>query len=345
MGLKTTDAMREHFKVGLGANADGRTPVIISLVIPVFNEEEAIPSFIRRVRAISNACANGLGRAVQFEYVFVNDGSEDSTLDVLVQQQAINNCISIVNLSRNFGKEAALTAGLDYASGDVVIPIDVDLQDPPELIPEMLVAWSQGNEVVLAKRISRIDESWLKRNTAELFYKFHNLISRTKIPENVGDFRLMDRRVVNALKQLPENRRFMKGLFAWVGFRTATVEYNRPVRTQGHTKFSGWSLWRLAMEGITNFSSALLAVWLYTGFAVAAASFVMAIVITTQKILWGIPIVGYALLTTSVFFLGGIQLIGIGILGEYIGRIFSEVKRRPVYLVKDIYMGSSDEAD
>jgi glycosyltransferase involved in cell wall biosynthesis len=243
-------------------------------------------------------------------------------------------------LSRNFGKEAALTAGIDAARGDAVIPIDADLQDSPELIVRLVEEWKRGFEVVLAKRADRRADSFAKRLTALLFYKVHNSISEPVIPENVGDFRLMDRKVVDAIKQLPERRRFMKGIFAWVGFRSTTIEYVRDPRIAGASRFSAWKLWNLALEGITSFSTAPLRIWTYLGLAVASLAFVYAGFIVMRTVIHGIDVPGYASLLAITLFLGGIQLIGLGVLGEYLGRVYSEAKQRPIYIVRDSYEAS-----
>jgi len=245
--------------------------------------------------------------------------------------------IVVLNLSRNFGKEAALTCGIDYAGGKAVIPIDVDLQDPPELITEMLKLWHQGFDVVLAQRVDRSADHVMKRKTAEWFYLLHNAISDSPIPPNVGDFRLMDRKVVEALKALPERRRFMKGLFAWVGFRQAVIPYSREARQAGMSKFSGWHLWNFALEGITSFSTAPLRIWTYLGLCIALVAFAYGTFIVGRVLLLGRDMPGYASLITVILFLGGVQLIGLGVLGEYLGRIYLETKGRPVYIVRDHY--------
>jgi glycosyltransferase involved in cell wall biosynthesis len=309
----------------------------ISLACPFFNEEAAVPLFFSRVIPVLESIG------LPFEIVCVNDGSSDGTLKQLLDAQGTDRRIIVVDLSRNFGKEAALTAAIDHARGDAVIPIDADLQDPPELIPLLVKKWEQGYEVVLAQRSNRENDHLLKRLTAEWFYQFHNLIADTSIPVNVGDFRLIDRKVVDTLKALPERRRFMKGLFAWVGFRTAAVEYVRDARTTGTTKFSGWRLWNLALEGITSFSTVPLRLWTYIGCAVAVISFSYGAFIVARTVALGIDVPGYASLLTVVLFLGGVQLIGIGILGEYLGRIYSEAKRRPVYIVREVH-GATDES-
>ena len=245
--------------------------------------------------------------------------------------------IRIINFSRNFGKEAALTAGLDKARGEAAIPIDVDLQDPPELIKELVARWREGYDVVLAKRADRTSDSFAKRVSADLFYKLNGKISNVDIPNNVGDFRLMSKRVVEALNQLPENQRFMKGLFAWVGFKTVVIEYVREKREAGQSSFNGWKLWNFALDGITSFSTLPLRIWLYIGALVSFLSFLYGSFIILKTLIFGVDLPGYASLAVIMLFLGGIQLIGIGILGEYIGRIYSESKRRPSYIIEGEY--------
>ncbi len=306
--------------------------ITLSLVIPVFNESETVSLFLERVKQVFENVT-----WIDLEILFVNDGSSDGTLERLIELQQENSQVRIVDLSRNFGKEAALTAGLKVASGLVVVPIDVDLQDPPELILQMLEQWQEGFDVVLGKRINRDSDSWAKRMSAIWFYRIHNKISDPKIPENVGDFRLMDRAVVDALNELPESRRFMKGLYAWVGFRTATVDYTRPERVAGTTKFNGWRLWNFALEGLTSFSTDPLRIWTYLGGVVAIISFFFAIFMILKVLVSGIDVPGYASVVVAVTFLGGLQLIGIGIIGEYLGRAYIETKRRPIYLVRRIY--------
>ena len=307
-------------------------PVELSLVVPVFNEAKAVDFFMAKVSEVFSSCAT-----VRLELVFVNDGSTDDTLERLLQHQKKDSRVVIVDLSRNFGKEAALTAGLQIAKGQAVVPIDVDLQDPPEIIHNMISKWQEGYEVVLGRRINRNRDSWAKRASANWFYRLHNKIANPKLPENVGDFRLMDRCVVDALKELPESRRFMKGLFAWVGFRTAYVDYDRAARIADTSKFNGWKLWNFALEGMTSFSTDPLRIWTYVGALVSLISFLFAIVIVLKVLLYGIDVPGYASLMVAVTFLGGLQLIGIGILGEYLGRTYIESKRRPVFVVRRIY--------
>ena len=303
----------------------------ISIITPCYNEEETIEPFLRRIEEILTQINE------PYEIVFINDGSKDNTLNVLLNAKQNFKNIRIINFSRNFGKEAALTAGLDKARGEAAIPIDVDLQDPPELIKELVAKWREGYDVVLAKRADRTSDSFAKRVSADLFYKLNGKISNVDIPNNVGDFRLMSKRVVEALKQLPENQRFMKGLFAWVGFKTTIVEYVREKREAGQSSFNGWKLWNFALDGITSFSTLPLRIWLYIGALVSFLSFLYGSFIILKTLIFGVDLPGYASLAVIMLFLGGIQLIGIGILGEYIGRIYSESKCRPSYIIEGEY--------
>lgn len=303
----------------------------ISIIAPCYNEEETIEPFLRRIEEILTQINE------PYEIVFINDGSKDNTLNVLLNAKQNFKNIRIINFSRNFGKEAALTAGLDKARGEAAIPIDVDLQDPPKLIKDLVAKWREGYEVVLAKRADRTSDSFAKRVSADLFYKLNGKISNVDIPNNVGDFRLMSKRVVEALKQLPENQRFMKGLFAWVGFKTTVIEYVREKREAGQSSFNGWKLWNFALDGITSFSTLPLRIWLYIGALVSFLSFLYGSFIILKTLIFGIDLPGYASLAVIMLFLGGIQLIGIGILGEYIGRIYSESKRRPSYIIEGEY--------
>lgn len=300
----------------------------ISLVVPVFNEEEAIPIFYKTVRE------NEELKKYEVEIIFINDGSKDSTESIINALAIADNRVKPLSFTRNFGKEPALFAGLDHATGDAVIPIDVDLQDPIDVIPVLIEKWQEGADVVLAKRTDRSTDGWLKRKTAEWFYKLHNKISTPKIEENVGDFRLMSRETVENIKLLPERNLFMKGVLSWVGGNVDIVEYTRAERSAGESKFNGWKLWNLALEGITSFSTFPLRMWTYIGLFVAALSFVYGGWMIIDKLIWGNPVPGYPSLLVSILFLGGIQLIGIGVLGEYIGRIYTESKKRPKYLLK-----------
>ncbi|WP_145510219.1 glycosyltransferase family 2 protein [Yersinia rochesterensis] len=300
----------------------------ISLVVPVFNEEDAIPIFYKAVREY------GPLKPYEIEIVFIDDGSKDSTKNIINALAISDSLVVPLSFTRNFGKEPALFAGLDHATGDAIIPIDVDLQDPIDVIPQLIEKWKAGADVVLAKRSDRSTDSGLKRKSAEWFYKLHNKISTPKIEENVGDFRLMSRETVENIKLLPERNLFMKGILSWVGGKTEVVEYSRAERCAGESKFNGWKLWNLALEGITSFSTFPLRIWSYIGLGVSAFAFIYAAWMIVDKLIWDNPVPGYPSLMTAILFLGGIQLIGIGVLGEYIGRIYMETKIRPRYIVK-----------
>lgn len=302
----------------------------ISLIVPVFNEEKAIRPFYDAVR---QALAN---EADQVELVFINDGSQDGTERQIRQLIAGDPDVSLIDLSRNFGKEAALFAGLDQANGDAVIPIDVDLQDPIEVIPQLIEQWRAGFDVVLAKRRDRSCDSYLKRFTAAIFYFLLNRISQIRIEENVGDFRLLDRKVVDVIRSMPEQQLFMKGVLSWPGFSTAVVEYERCSRTEGKSRFNGWKLWNLALDGITSFSTVPLRLWTYVGGMVALLALAAAAYQVLENWLFGSPVPGYPSSMTAILFLGGVQLIGIGVLGEYIGRIYMESKHRPRYVIRAV---------
>jgi glycosyltransferase involved in cell wall biosynthesis len=311
------------------------TPKLISLVAPFYNEAGNVDEFFRRVTAMAATLP-----AYRFEVVAVNDGSRDTTWQELLQARERYPHVTLLDLSRNFGKEAAMTAGLDHAHGDAVVPIDSDLQHPPELISTMLAQWEAGAEVVLAQRTDRVTDGRLQKLSATYFYRFHNIISNINVPPDVGDFRLMDKAVVAALRRLPESHRFMKGLFAWVGFRTVTVPYEHGPRHHGSSSFNFWKLWNLALEGITSFSTAPLQIWTYLGFGVSMLALLYSLVIVIKTLLFGVVVPGYASLMAVGLFLGGVQLVGIGVLGEYVGRIYNEVKRRPVYIVREEHRGS-----
>ncbi|QCR35588.1 glycosyltransferase family 2 protein [Nissabacter sp. SGAir0207] len=300
----------------------------ISLVVPVFNEEAALPLFYRAVRDYPPL------QAYQIEIIFINDGSKDSTAEIAAALALADPLVTLINFTRNFGKEPALFAGLEHATGEAVIPIDVDLQDPIAVVPELIHAWQQGADMVLAKRIDRSTDGRLKRKTAEWFYKLHNKISSPKIEENVGDFRLMSREVVDNILRLPERNLFMKGILSFVGGKVDVVEYARAERIAGDSKFNGWKLWNLALEGITSFSTLPLRIWTYLGLGVAALALLYAVWMVIDKLIWGNPVPGYPSLMAAILFLGGVQLIGIGVLGEYIGRIYIETKNRPRYITK-----------
>ncbi|KAA8560907.1 Prophage bactoprenol glucosyl transferase [Pseudomonas extremaustralis] len=307
-----------------------------SLVVPLFNEEQAVGVFYRAVRQ-----APAL-RDYTVEIVFINDGSTDRTAANIQAIALVDHDVVLINFSRNFGKEAALFAGLEYARGEAVIPMDVDLQDPVEVIPQLLAEWQKGADVVLAKRRNRSTDSYLKRHSASLFYHLLNRIAYPHIEENVGDFRLMDRKVVDVIKALPEQQLFMKGVLSWAGFNVAIVEYDRAPRVVGQSKFNAWKLWNLALDGITSFSTLPLRLWSYIGGCISLLALVYAGYLVLDKVLFGNAVPGYPSLMTAILFLGGVQLIGIGILGEYVGRIYMEAKHRPRYVVKDV-LNSSDK--
>ena len=303
---------------------------ILSLIAPVKDEEEAIAPFIARVSPI----LDGLFADGAWEILFVDDGSEDGTLAAILQAHSADPRVRAVSLSRNFGKEAALTAGLDHAGGQAVIPIDVDLQDPPEVIGAMLAKWRDGYEVVYGVRTNRQSDSLPKRLTADLYYRAHNYLSSDKIPEHAGDFRLLDRAVVEIIRAMPERNRFMKGLFAWSGFRQAAVEYERAPRAVGRTKFRYWKLWTLALDGLTSASTMPLRIWSYIGVVIAFFTLLYAVWVVVKTILWGSDVAGYPSLIVAILFFGSIQLISLGVLGEYVGRILIETKRRPLYVIR-----------
>ena len=305
---------------------------LVSIVTPFDNEGEGVNHFYQVMALTMEKLPD-----FDFEIVCVDDGSQDNTLEQLIAISKTDPRVTVLEFSRNFGKEPAMTAGIDAASGDCVIPIDADLQDPPALIGQMLQRWQEGAEVVLAKRIDRSTDTYAKRTSALMFYRLHNALSHLQIPENVGDYRLMDRVVVDALKQLPERQRFMKGLFAWVGFKTATVEYTRDARLIGDSKFSGWKLWNFAIEGITSFSLVPLKIWVYIGGLGAVFAILYASFIVIRTMIFGIDVPGYASLLVVMLFFGSLQLISLGVIGEYIGRIYFESKQRPLYLIRKKY--------
>jgi glycosyltransferase involved in cell wall biosynthesis len=300
----------------------------LSIVVPAYNEQEVLAEFHRRVAAVAD------GLAAEVELVFVNDGSSDRSLDVLQALQARDGRIAIVDLSRNFGKEIAMTAGLDHAHGDAVVVIDADLQDPPELIPQMIREWRAGYDMVYAQRTSRAGETALKKTTAHLFYRLIRNLSRVDIPPDTGDFRLLSRRAVDALAGLRERHRFMKGLFAWIGYPQKAIPYQRAPRHDGKSKWSYVKLWNFAIEGITSFSILPLKVATYLGVLTALGAFLYGMFIVVDTLLYGNPVPGYPSLLVVVLFLGGIQLMALGVIGEYLGRMFDETKGRPLYLLK-----------
>ena len=305
---------------------------LLSVIVPAYNEEEVLPIFHGRLVA---ALANITELAGRWEVVYVNDGSKDGTLHILKELQRTNSAVGVAALSRNFGKEAAMSAGLKLARGDAVILIDADLQDPPELIGEMVRVWQQGADVVNMKRSSRQGETWFKKASAAWFYKVINWLSEVHIPENVGDFRLLSRRAVDALNQLPESNRFMKGLFAWIGYKQVVVEYVRHPRAAGETKWPYFKLLNFAIEGITGFSVVPLRLASYAGFLTAFSAFVYALFLLVKTLTIGDSVKGFPTLILTILILGGLQLMAMGIIGEYLGRLFMESKRRPLFLIDE----------
>jgi polyisoprenyl-phosphate glycosyltransferase len=308
--------------------------LLLSLIVPVLNEQDGIQPFLERAVPAMKAAVALMGPGATYEIVFVDDGSTDATLAAVAAARRADPRVKALVLSRNFGKDAALAAGLRHARGQAVVPIDVDLQDPPEILPELVRKWLDGAKVVTAVRANRGSDTALKRFTANCFYSVYNRMSDRAIEKNVGDFRLLDRQVVDVVNELPERARFMKGLFSWVGFESASVPYVREQRANGHSKWSYWRLWNFALDGITASTTAPLRIWTYCGILIGAAAFLYAFFIIGRTVVMGRDMPGYASLITAVLFFGGLNLLALGILGEYIGRIFNEVKARPLYIVR-----------
>ncbi len=306
-------------------------PVEISVVAPVHNEAPGLAEFFARLIPV----LDGLGTS--YEIICVNDGSSDDSLERLLELRERVPALKVLSLSRNFGKDVAVSAGFDYARGAAVVPIDADLQDSPELIGRMVAKWREGYDVVYATRGRRAGESWFRRITARYFYRVLDRITDIPIPHDTGDFRLLDRRVVDVLVRLPERTRFMKGLFAWVGFKQTALMFDREPRHAGTSKWSYWRLWNFALDAITSFSSLPLRVWSYAGFVIALFSFLYAVFLAGLKIIRGVDVPGYISLMVVVLFFGGVQLITLGIIGEYMARMYNEVKGRPLYLVRDAW--------
>jgi polyisoprenyl-phosphate glycosyltransferase len=302
----------------------------VTILVPAYNEEDVLQQLYSRLINVFNTLP-----LYTFELLFINDGSKDQTLPKIKLLREMDNRVSYVNLSRNFGKETAMIAGLDYAAGDAVIILDADLQDPPELIPEMIHHWENGYDDVYAKRNSRSGETWIKKTTATAFYRLLEKVARVPIQRDTGDFRLLDRRCVEALRQLRETQRYTKGMFSWIGFNKKEILFDRDPRAAGETKWNYFKLFDLAIEGITSFTTTPLRISALFGCIVSFCAFIYMIWIITKTMLFGDPVAGYPSLMTVILFLGGIQLISLGILGEYIGRIFNETKNRPLYFVDE----------
>lgn len=311
---------------------EASSPELLSVIVPTYNEEEGIREFHRRLATVL--------RSLPFssEIVYVNDGSKDGTLEILRSLSAENDNVAVVDLSRNFGKEIALTAGLDHACGDAVVVIDADLQDPPELIPDLVRIFKEsGADVIYGQREGRAGDTLMKRLTAHLFYRIMRQISGIEIPIDTGDFRLMSRRAVAALLQLREHHRFMKGLFAWIGFRQIAYRYERDPRFAGDSKFDYWRLWNFSLEGLTSFTIAPLKIATYVGIFTATSAALYGTGIILGTLIWGNPVAGYPSLLVVMLFLGGLQLITLGIIGEYLGRVCNEAKQRPLYFVQEYW--------
>ena len=319
MGVETTAHVGESLE----------TP-LLSVVVPCYNESDALDPFFARLCPVLEPLD------CRCEVIAVNDGSRDDTLSRLRDYQTQLPYLRVIDLSRNFGKEAALTAGLDHAQGDAVVVIDVDLQDPPELIRDFVAQWQAGYEVVYGARADRSTDTWLKRNTARAFYWVIRRLSRVSIPRDAGDFRLMTRPVVDALRHLREHHRFMKGIFSWVGFRQTAVYYQREARSAGETKFNYWRLWNFALEGITSFSQVPLQVATYVGMLIALGALVYGFSLIVYFLMGGETVAGYPSLMVVMLFLGGVQLMTLGVMGEYIGRIYNETKQRPLYVIREV---------
>ncbi len=303
----------------------------LTIVAPAYNEESVIEQFYARVCSVLVEMPDTEG-----EILFVNDGSRDLTLEKIRALKEADDRVSYISLSRNFGKEAAISAGLDHAEGEVVVVIDIDLQDPPELIPDMIKLWKEGHDVVYAQRSERKGESFLKKFTAKYFYRFMGRLSRVEIPKDTGDFRLLSRRAVLALRQLTETNRFMKGLFSWIGYSQVALVYSRDSRAAGDSKYSYWKLWNFALDGITSFTTLPLKLASYLGGVLAIGAFLYGGWIIIKTLFMGGSVPGYPSLMVMILFLGGVQLLTLGIIGEYLGRMFEENKRRPLYLIDEI---------
>jgi glycosyltransferase involved in cell wall biosynthesis len=301
----------------------------VSILIPAYNEQESLPQLYKKLVEVTDLLPQ-----YEWEFMFVNDGSKDDTLEILTYLRNSDNRVNFVDLSRNYGKEVAMLAGFDYVTGDCMVIMDADLQDPPELMPEMLRHWESGFEDVYAKRRSREGETFLKRWTSKLFYSILQKMSRIPIQRDTGDFRLLDRRCIEALKQLRESQRYTKGMFSWIGFKKKEILFDRNPRIAGKTKWNYWKLMGLAIEGITSFSVAPLRLSTFLGLIISVLAFTYMLIIVIKSIIWEDPVGGYPSLMAVILFLGGLQLMFLGIIGEYLGRVFNETKNRPIYFIE-----------
>ena len=308
----------------------------ISILIPAYNEEQVLDKLMVRLADLANA-----EKSYEFEFLFINDGSKDKTLDIIKGYAEADPRVSYINLARNFGKEIGMIAGLDHVTGDATVIIDADLQDPPELIPEMIKLWEEGYDDVYAKRQSREGETWLKKFTSRMYYKTLQRVTRIPIQEDTGDFRLLDRRVVEALKLFRESQRNTKAMFSWVGFHKREILYSRDPRAAGETKWNYIKLIELAIDGITSFTTAPLRISTYAGILVSFFAFVYLLFLVIRTLFFGVDLAGYPSMMAVILFLGGVQLISLGIIGEYVGRIFNETKQRPLYLIEEYHNGKT----
>ncbi|MFZ3009404.1 MAG: glycosyltransferase family 2 protein [Candidatus Microsaccharimonas sp.] len=304
----------------------------ISILIPAYNEQAVLEKLFVRLTRLANDTKN-----YEFEFLFVNDGSKDETLDIIKDYAEKDERVAYVSFSRNFGKEIAMIAGFDHVTGDATVVIDADLQDPPELIPQMIKFWEEGYDDVYAKRKSRQGESWLKKTTSKVYYRLLEQVSHVPIQKDTGDFRLLDRQAVEALKQFRESQRYTKGMFSWIGFNKKEILYDRDERVAGTTKWNYRKLTNFAIDGITSFTTAPLRISTYVGFIVSLIAFVYLVVLIVRTLLFGTDLGGYPSTMAVILFLGGVQLLSLGIIGEYVGRIFNETKQRPLYLVQEYH--------
>ena len=312
---------------------------IVTVLIPAYNEEEVLGFLFDRLDGIATSIKN-----YKFEFLFVNDGSRDNTLEIIKSQAKKDSRVSYINLSRNFGKEIAMIAGIDHVRGDAMVIIDADLQDPPELIPEMIKHWEEGYDDVYARRSSREGETWLKKKTSELFYKTLQLSTNIPIQIDTGDFRLLDRRCIDALKQFRESQRNTKAMFSWIGYKKKEILYNRDPRLAGTTKWNYRKLSNLAIDGITSFTTAPLRIATITGLMISAISFLYIIYLLVRPLFGVSTGAGYSSTLAVILFMGGVQMLFLGIIGEYIGRIFNETKNRPLYFIEEYHAGTDKKA-
>lgn len=325
------------------APKSGKQSKHITIVIPIYNEEAALPLYFDAMSAEIPKIKKQIKTDLSFTLLFVNDGSHDASEFIVRNAKQKEYAVQLVNFSRNFGKEKALFAGMNYAQGDAVIPMDVDLQDTPEIVGKLIERWLDGVQIVNAKRVSRTEDIWWKRMTANLFYKVFNLFSEKPIPENVGDFRLLDRQVVDAFNQIGDQKRFNKEIFSWVGFQSEEVEFDRPQRSEGEGKWSFWKLWNFALDGIFSASTLPLRLWGYIGFLISLSAFAYVLLVIFYTLVFGRDLPGYSSTIVMILMFGGLNLLSLGILGEYIGRIYAEVRNRPSFIVQSTFGMDEDE--